>query len=421
MFKTLLNRLRGRPALPVKLTYETARAALEAHSAELRLELAGRKGVEPEILYFLAEDKDSGVRRRVAANGSTPAQANRLLADDSDEEVRAALARKIARLVPHLKNEESARVRDLTLETLQRLAQDQLPRVRAIVSNEVKACKAVPADLVRRLARDPELTVAGPIIEYSPLLSDADLLEIVNLARVSDLISAVARRRNLSVTVCDAVIASMDIAATAALLDNQAANISKASLEALVDRAAAVEAWHAPLVRRPNLSARVVRRIAGFVSASLIEKLASRPGLDVETVADLKLKTRRAIHEGALEETDNNAAKVVREAAASGALDDHFVAAAADLGQRNVVLHALSHLAQADFGAVQRLIESRNARAVTALVWRAGLQMRTAVAIQSSLLKLPDILPARGGTEFPLAPEDMALNLSLFGLAAKAS
>jgi len=421
MFKTLLNRLRGRPALPVKLTYETARAALEAHSAELRLELAGRKGVEPEILYFLAEDKDSGVRRRVAANASTPAQANRLLADDSDEEVRAALARKIARLVPHLKNEESARVRDLTLETLQRLAQDQLPRVRAIVSNEVKACKAVPADLVRRLARDPELTVAGPIIEYSPLLSDADLLEIVNLARVSDLISAVARRRNLSVTVCDAVIASMDIAATAALLDNQAANISKASLEALVDRAAAVEAWHAPLVRRPNLSARVVRRIAGFVSASLIEKLASRPGLDVETVADLKLKTRRAIHEGALEETDNNAAKVVREAAASGALDDHFVAAAADLGQRNVVLHALSHLAQADFGAVQRLIESRNARAVTALVWRAGLQMRTAVAIQSSLLKLPDILPARGGTEFPLAPEDMALNLSLFGLAAKAS
>lgn len=421
MFKTLLNRLRGRPALPVKLTYETARAALEAHSAELRLELAGRKGVEPEILYFLAEDKDSGVRRRVAANASTPAQANRLLADDSDEEVRAALARKIARLVPHLKNEESARVRDLTLETLQRLAQDQLPRVRAIVSNEVKACKAVPADLVRRLARDPELTVAGPIIEYSPLLSDADLLEIVNLARVSDLISAVARRRNLSVTVCDAVIASMDIAATAALLDNQAANISKASLEALVDRAAAVEAWHAPLVRRPNLSARVVRRIAGFVSASLIEKLASRPGLDVETVADLKLKTRRAIHEGALEETDNNAAKVVREAAASGALDDHFVAAAADLGQRNVVLHALSHLAQADFGAVQRLIESRNARAVTALVWRAGLQMRTAVAIQSSLLKLPDILPARGGTEFPLAPEDMALNLNLFGLAAKAS
>lgn len=421
MFKGLINRLRGRPKLPESLSYEDARSVLEEHSDELRLELAGRKGVEPEILYYLAEDGDAPIRRRVAANSSTPARANRLLADDEDEDVRVALARKIARLVPHLKNEQSERVRDLTLETLQRLAQDQLPRVRAVVANELKASKSAPADLVRRLARDPELAVAGPILEYSPLLSDADLLEIVNLARVSALVTAIARRRNLSVAVCDAVIASMDIAATAALLDNQAANISRASLEALVDRAAAVEAWHAPLTRRPNLSTRVMRRIAGFVSSALIEKLAARPGLEAGLAAELKLKARRAIGEGALEEPAGDAVETVRQAAAAGTLDDHFVAAAAELGQRDVVLNALSHLAHADFSAVQRLMESRNARAVTALVWRAGLQMRTAVSIQTSLLKLSDILPARGGTEFPLAPEDMALNLGLFGLAAKAS
>jgi uncharacterized protein (DUF2336 family) len=421
MFKALLNRFRGRPSLPAKLSYEQARAALEARSSDLRRDLAGRTGVEPEILYFLAEDGDADIRRRVAMNSSTPAKANRLLADDADDEVRAALARKIARLIPHLKGEESERIRDLTLETLERLAQDQLTRVRAIVAAEIKGCKAVPADLVRRLARDPEMSVAGPLLEYSPLLSDADLLEIVNFARVKDVLTAVARRRNLSVAVCDAVISSMDIGATAALLDNAAANISKTSLEALVDKAAAIEAWHAPLVRRPNLSVRVVRRIAGFVSASLIEKLAARPGLEPQLAAELKLRSRRAINEGALEEQDTDAERTVREAATHGALDDHFVAAAADIGQREIVMHALSVLAHAEFAVVQRVLESRNARAVTALVWRAGLQMRTAVAIQTALLKLPDILHARGGTEFPLAPEDMALNLSLFGLAAKAS
>lgn len=421
MFKALLNRLRGRPALPEKLSYESARAALEAHSAELRLELAGRNGVEPEILYFLAEDADPGIRRRVAANSSTPAKANRLLADDGDVEVRAALARKIGRLIPHLKNEESERVRDLTLETLQRLAEDQLPRVRAIVAAEIKACRAAPADLVRRLARDPEFSVAAPLLEYSPLLSDADLMEIVNLARVSEVLTAIARRRNLSVAVCDAVIASMDITATAALLDNEAANISKAALDGLIDRAAAIEAWHAPLVRRPNLSTRVMRRIAGFVSSALIENLAERPGLDAALAAELKLKTRRAINEGALEDLSASAERTVRDAAANGALDDHFVAAAAELGQREVVQFALAHLAVAETGTVQRILDSRNGRAVTALVWRAGLNMRTAVAIQSALLKLPDILPARGGTGFPLAPEDMALNLGLFGLSAKAA
>lgn len=421
MFKALINRLRGIPALPPKLSYEDARAALETHSTELRRELSGRAGVEPEILYFLAKDADPEIRRRVASNVSTPAKANRILADDSDEEVRAALARKIARLIPHLKSEESERIRDLTLETLEKLAQDQIARVRAIVAAEIKGCKAASPDLVRRLARDPDLSVAGPLLEYSPLLSDADLLEIINLTRVSEVITAIARRRNLSVALCDAVIATMDIPATAALLDNSAANISRASLEALIDKAAAIEAWHAPLVRRPNLSTRVMQRIAGFVSSSLIEKLAARAGLEPELAAELKLKARRAISEGALDERDSNAERTVREAAASGALDDHFVTAAAELGHREVVQHALAHLARAELPTVQRLLGSRNARAVTALVWRAGLQMRTAVAIQTALLRLPDIIHARGGTEFPLAAEDMALNLSLFGLAAKAS
>lgn len=419
MFKALVNRLRGRPALPEKLSYEAARATLESHSAELKRELAGRNGVEPEILYYLAEDRDPAIRRRVAANSSTPAKANRLLADDGDEEVRAALARKIARLVPHLKNEESQRVRDLTLETLDRLARDQLPRVRAIVATELKASKAAPPDLVRRLARDPELAVAAPLLEYSPLLSDADLMEIVNLARVGAVLEAIARRRNLSVAVCDAVIASMDIGATAALLDNPAANISKASLEALIDKAAAIEAWHAPLARRPNLSARVMRRIAGFVSAGLIEKLADRAGIDPALAAELKLKTRRAIDEGALEEVEQNAEQAVRDAAASGTLDDHFVAAAVDLGRHDVVLHALAKLTGANAATVQRVFETRNARAVTALAWRAGLPMRTAVAIQT-FVKVAEMLPARGGTEYPMAADDMALTLDLFGFSPKA-
>lgn len=69
MFKALINRLRGRPSLPAKLTYEAAREALEARSADLRLELAGRKGVEPEILYFLAEDKDATIRRPCSPAG----------------------------------------------------------------------------------------------------------------------------------------------------------------------------------------------------------------------------------------------------------------------------------------------------------------------------------------------------------------
>jgi uncharacterized protein (DUF2336 family) len=422
MLKALFGRLLGKPALPEKPTYEDARAALERHSAELRLDLAGRRGVEPEFLYFLAEDSDPEIRRKVASNPTTPIQADTKLAADGDEGVRAAMAKKIGRLIPGLHHEASEKVRTLVLEMLGRLAEDQVPRVRAIVAEQIKHCKTAPAGLVQRLARDAFPEVAAPILEYSPLLSDADLREIVDLACVTEALTAIARRRNLSPGLCDAVIARLDVGATAALLSNQAANISKAAMERILDAAAENESWHEPLVRRPNLSARVVRRIAGFVSAILIERLAARPGLDPELVEELKRGAKRRIDDGALEGTESSdtAELRVRTAHSAGALDDHFVSGAAELGDRETVTLALALLSKAGIGPARRIMDSRSAHAVTALVWKAGLNMRVSVAIQSAVLKLPgkDMLLARGGTDFPLGPEEMATHLSLFGIAA---
>ena len=80
----------------------------------------------------------------VAANPAAPAHANRMLADDDDEDVRAELARKIARLMPGLSQREAAHILALTIETLERLAADQVPRVRAILAEEIKHLDCVP-------------------------------------------------------------------------------------------------------------------------------------------------------------------------------------------------------------------------------------------------------------------------------------
>ncbi len=422
MLKALIGRMFGKPVLPAQPSYEDARSALERHSAELRLDLAGRRGVGPEFLYFLAEDANPEIRRKVASNPTTPILADVKLVGDGDEDVRAAMAKKIGRLIPGLHHEASEKVRDLVLEMLGRLAQDQVPRVRALVAEQIKHCKTAPAGLVQRLARDAFPEVAAPILEYSPLLSDADLKEIVDLACVTEALTAIARRKNLSPGLCDVVIARMDVGATAALLANQAANISKAAMERILDEAAQNESWHEPLVRRPNLSARVVRRIAGFVSSILIERLAARPGLDAALVDELKRGTRRQIDDGALEaaEGGDSADLRVRTAYDAGALDDHFVSGAAELGDRESVTLALALLSKAGIGSARRIMDSRSAHAVTALVWKAGLNMRVSVAIQTAVLKLPgkEMLLARGGTDFPLGPEEMATHLGLFGIAA---
>ena len=102
-----------------------------------------------------------------------------LLGDDEDDDVRAELARKIARLMPDLSREEAVHVRDIAIEMLEKLARDQAPRVRAILAEEIKRLDCVPKTVVDRLAHDVEQIVAAPILEYSPLLSDVDLIEII--------------------------------------------------------------------------------------------------------------------------------------------------------------------------------------------------------------------------------------------------
>lgn len=397
-----------------RLSRDEVLRTLDARGAELREELAARHDCEPEILHFIAREGTAAARRAVAANPSTPAEANRLLADDVDFGVRSELARKIARLLPGLSAEASQKVRALTLETLQHLAEDELPRVREILAEEVKSLSCVPKDVVDRLARDIE-SVSAPILEYSPLLSDSDLIDIITTAQARHALNAIAKRQPLSASVSDAIASAMDTPAVASLLGNASAQIRQKTLDKIVERAAQFREWHEPLVMREGLSRRAIRRIAGFVSASLIERLTARHGLDEETRTHLRRKLQDRL------DADHRVGGVAAAVAAryrTGTLDDDFVAAAAQEGQRDVVVESLALLAALPAGAVQRVLDTRSAKPATALVWRAGLSMRVAFRIQTSLLRLQaaDLLPARDGIHFPLSEDEMRWHLSYFNL-----
>ena len=194
MLKNLFSWRRDRKVLPEELTYQEAKDALESHSNQVRRELAGREEVEPEILYYLAEDGSADVRALVAANPNAPQQANLILADDEDEEVRCELAAKISRLIPHMsekRNSENTRSGARSyLETGKQIIW------RAFVKSWRKRSKhsqLVPQHIVKKMAFDLEEIVCIPIIQYSPLLSDLDLLEIISRAHVDGAVTAVCQ------------------------------------------------------------------------------------------------------------------------------------------------------------------------------------------------------------------------------------
>ncbi len=385
------------------------------------LQLASRSDAGADVLQYLAVQGAPATRAAVAANRYAPAAVNRLLANDENEDVRAELAVKIARLMPGLSERESSHIFALTIETLECLARDAAVRVRAILAEEIKSLDCVPRDIALILARDVNAIVAAPILQYSPLLSDADLIEIIACGQIQQVLTAIASRKPLNEDVSDHLVQSLNVPAVAALLVNHDARIRKETMEQIVEQAEEINAWHMPLALRADLSARAIRRIGSLVGASILERLAARNDLSDATRVHLNRELRARLAESSGHENPSvSPADAVAAARKDGQLDGLFVEQAAQAGQREVVVNALAVLANVTDQTVKKILSAGNAKPVIALVWHAHLSMRVAFKIQTFIMKLPsrDIMPARGGIGFPLSKEEMRWHLNFFNIPA---
>jgi uncharacterized protein (DUF2336 family) len=418
--KNLLRKIFSWRALPQELSYEESRAVLEKHNRKTRRELASRPDAAPEVLYYLSEDEMLDVRVAVAANPSTPIQASELLADDPEEQVRVELARRISRLVPGADETLQGDLLERVIALVEKLAEDRLPRVRAIVAEEIKATTNVPARIVKKLAYDAEISVSAPILEYSPLLSDADLMELIAESAVDGAAEAIASRAEVGEDLVETIARSMDVPAVTALLANPNAQIREDTLDLLISRAIDIDALHEPLAMRPNLSMRAIRRIASFVARSLLEDLLEREGLDVETQKHLRDRVMERVEgEDGSEKLDATLASV-RSAFEAGKLDDPSVTKLADAGEKECLGMALSLLIGEPVKKISEVMDTRSPEAITAMCWKAGLSMRTALAVQKALhIKHPDLLLPKDGFEYPLDGEKLNLQLEFFGIAPK--
>ncbi len=393
------------------MDYEKAKRLAADPDANVRRGVAQQADVRPEILFYLADDAEPDVRRAVAENRATPRQADLMLTTDADVSVRERLAAKVGALAPDLAKEDRQRIRELSDQVIEALARDQAVKVRQIVAEALKGSVNAPVAVIRKLARDIEIQVAGPVLEHSPLLSDEDLLEIIAAGPIKGALGAIAKRRQLAGAVSDAVTAAAIADPTEAnsvrkLLQNQSAQIREDTLDRILDQATKIPVWHEPLVRRPTLPMKAVRRLAAFVGRSLLEALQKRPDLDASTARDVaRLVQRRLEAEGAASE----APPVGEEA----------IAAAIGAGKRDAVAAALARDSSLPATIVSSILASRSAKAVTALAWRAKLPMRQALQLQLRVAHIPPTaaLNPRGGTDYPLTPAEMEWQLGLFGTA----
>jgi uncharacterized protein (DUF2336 family) len=312
-------------------------------------------------------------------------------------------------------------VRGRVVALLETLARDQAARVRAAVSDAVKDLDCVPKAMVGELARDAVLAVAEPVLRFSPLLGEDELLAIITGAHADGALAAIAGRDRLGGRAAAAIADAGDEAAVAVLLANPSAQVREETLDLIVQRAPGRPRWHAPLVERPTLPARLAARIAAFVADALLRRLQAREDLSQEARAAVAGALRQRLAAAAPAEPESAPAEPpeaeVKRLKREGKLDDEAVWAGLEAGRRDFVAAALAELAGLDPGIVARILAAHSPKGVVALAWKAGLGPRTALQVQ---LRVAGISPRaavgpKSGGAWPLTPDEMTWHLEFFG------
>lgn len=384
--------------------------ALVRRDTKAMLDLARGGATPPEMLVILSQAHQSTIRAAVAANPSTPSAVNRALVNDEDPQVRAALATRLAALLPDIRSAERGKLAARATRILSLLVDDTNISVRRILSEEICRLEGVPKDLVIKLAKDIDDLVAVPVCRYSPVLDDDDLIDLVASRGTPAALAAIARREGLGANVSASLVATGDIDAIGALLGNKSAQIRENTLDTIVERADGVTSWHEALCERPEITSSLAMKLAAFVATSLIEQLAARRDLDAETVAQL--------HQRVAEEVARGLTPAPRDDAVVDVPTEQDIRAAIEKRRESQLIRLIAARAGVGSSVIRRIFSARIPKAIIAMAWKTGLTMRTAEMLQRYPGFVPDRRVIRCGDDelFPMKETDMEWQLATYGM-----
>lgn len=160
-------------------------------------------------------------------------------------------------------------------EVLSRLADMVETEARAFAAEKLAPLRRAPEKIVRRLASDDELEVAGPVLTRSPVLNDRDLMAVAEAKGVGHL-KAIAQRANLSEQVTDVVVRRGDAEVKRTVAANHGARIGQGALEILVDQALSDVATATALGDRPDTPDEVISRIVARAAEEVRRVITGR-------------------------------------------------------------------------------------------------------------------------------------------------
>ena len=213
----------------------------------------------------------------------TSADINELKANPS-EHVKLNLIGKIAN--GYNGNLLSSTEQAVAGDILRLLAHDISLRIRINISEKFCRSEAIPYDVIKKLANDIEDLVAVPIVQFSSLLTENDLIEIVKKDDGSKQ-RAVARRENLTNQIVSELISHGGQHTIESLIDSNSIALSDENSRQIVDKFRNNEHIVGEIMNINKLKPETVQDLLSMVSEDLRKQIISKYNLPKSVVDSL--------------------------------------------------------------------------------------------------------------------------------------
>jgi len=275
-------------------------------------------------------------------------------------------------------NEDHVRLFD---DVLSRLIDEIEVKARAELSRRLAPVSNAPVEVVRTLAKDDDISVAGPVLQRSPRLDESDLVDIAQTKSQAHLL-AISNRTSVAEPVTDVLVRRGDREVVHSVVQNREARLSEKSFSLLVDRAKHDGVLAENVALRPDIPPRLFRdllmRATEVVQQRLLASAAPEAQAEIRRVL-AKVSGEVAMASGP---RDYAAAQLAVEALRrQGKLDEAQLVEFAKAGRYEEMVAALTLLCGVPIEVVDRLLGGERPDPVLILCKSAGWGWPTAKAI----------------------------------------
>jgi uncharacterized protein (DUF2336 family) len=295
---------------------------------------------------------------------------------------RAEATRALARawLISDLTEEDRAAAEGALLMQLD----DTSPLVRQAMAEVFARSAEAPAAIVQALSLD-QPSVAIPVLEHSPLLIDADLVDIVATGNC-EIQCAIARRINLPASVCAAIAEVGAPEAALELIENAYAELAPFSWDRIVERHGHLAAIRESMLVLEDLPAATRVALVAKLSGTLAQFVVARNWLSADRAVRVASEARdRSTVNIAAVSRGEDMRGLVQHLRATGQLTAGLILRALLSGNLELFEAALAELSGLPPARVSALLHDRGGASVHALLQRAGLPESTFAAFRAVL------------------------------------